>query len=273
MADPMATDDSTYVVVQVYDFLAYANDPETAQPLGTSEVNPKEGTFRVLDITVPSQGILAVVVDDIHNDASDLFAPTGIPFPAVAYENLTAVIAFGVTHDQVQRWSSQIGQPALAATGCPEPAGGGERTLLTCGTWISRFVNIEGMTIAGVLGAPEGVVPEDPGGEVPAWKTFYPGIDANGQLIFDDPTQCVVWSDDQGPHGWTGRLGSVFGVYVPPGEMGGHCQADTPCAEAGCIWMEILGGSIEGALFVQFMPQVLCADWPPPEDTTCATPL
>ena len=161
IADPAATADSTFVVVEVYDPLAYASDPDNTPPLGVGEVNPVEGTFIVHDIPVPSQGFVALVVEDIDNDASDLFALTGVPFPAVSNQHLLEVAAFGVTHDQVIRWSNQIGQQALIDTGCPEPDGGGERTLLTCGTWIARYVMIEGTTMAGVLGSPEGVVPEE----------------------------------------------------------------------------------------------------------------
>lgn len=256
--DPNASADSTFIVVEVYDPLAYANDPDNTVPLAATEVNPQEGTFRVTDIAVPSQGLVLMVVSDIDNDASDLFTFTGVPFPAVSYEHLREVVAFGATHEQVDRWSGQIGQTALAATGCPEPPGGGLRTLSSCGTWIPAYVMLEG------------VVPEDSVGPVPPHKTFYPGVDASGQLVFDDPTECVVWSDDQGPHEWTGILGSVFAVFVPLGNMSGHCQSGTQCAEATCLFAQILGGAIQDALFVQFIPQVLCSNWPP-EDTQCAT--
>lgn len=258
--DPGATPDATFVVVEVYDPLAYANNPDTTEPLGVGEVNPIKGTFVVGNITVPSQGIVAFVVEDIDNEAMDLFTFTAVPFPAVPYENLLEVVAFGVTHDQVTRWSAQIGDNALAATGCPEPPGGGPRTISTCGTWISRYVFLEGYTISDILGWVEGVIPEDPVGDIPPQNTFYPGIDSTGQLVFDDPTPGTVWTTG-GDHEYTGILGAVFGVYVPLGNMSGHCEPNTPCDEAQCLWQQILGGSIEGAIFVQFMPQVLCSNW------------
>jgi hypothetical protein len=108
-----------------------------------------------------------------------------------------------------------------------------------------------------ILGV-EGVGPLMPGGAVPPERTFYPGVDETGALVFDDPTPGVVWSDDQGPHEWTGIMGTVFYPSASLQNMNGVCGQGTPCSDAVCIWSEVMAGSVAGAIFVQFVFPITC---------------
>lgn len=256
MFDAEAPGDATAAVVKVYDPLLYAQDPTTS-PLGLGEVNPHNGTFRVTDIPVPGTGFLALVVEDPDDAVDDRFALTGVPYVAVQNQHLEDVVAFAVTHDQVAEWTDAIGGDAmLAAIGCPAPAAGGDRTLLTCGTWIGVYLAAEPVDSVNPV---EGVIPREPGGIVPPSDTFYPGISVQGALVFDDATPGVVWSDDQGPHEWTGHLGAVFYPTATLGNMTGECAPGTDCADAACVFLEVLGGAVLEALFVQFMLPVTCS--------------
>ena len=78
--------------------------------------------------------------------------------------------------------------------------------------------------------------------------------------MFDDPAPGAVWTE-RGVNEYTGRLGAVFGPFVPFGKMSGHCMADTSCSDAACLWQETLGGAIQGAVFIQFISQVVCSNW------------
>ena len=68
----------------------------------------------------------------------------------------------------------------------------------------------------------------------------------------------MVWSDADGPHEWTGTLGTVFHPFATLQNMNGACALDTPCSDGACYWSELLGGSVPGAIFVEFMLAVTC---------------
>ncbi len=256
LGDPDAAEDATHLVVKVYDPLLYAQDPENTVPLGWAEVNPRWGTFRVLNVSVPGTGFVALALDDLDEDQANIYTMTGVPYVAVANQHLEYVAAFGITNDQVTAWTEAVGGAAmLESIGCPEPAGGGPRTMATCGTWIGVYVDSEPIESINPV---EGTLPFEPGGIIPEAKTFYPGIDGAGNLVFDDPTPGVVWSDEEGPHEWSGQLGAVFYPTSSMGNMTGECAPQTPCEEAGCIFMEFLGGSVPEAFFVQFMLPATC---------------
>jgi hypothetical protein len=174
----------------------------------------------------------------------------------VPNQHLEHVAVFGIARDQVTAWTETVGGATmLESIGCPEPPGGGPQNLSSCGTWIGIYIDKEPVDS---IDAVEGVLPYAPGGAIPAEKTFYPGVDASGNLVFDDPTPGTVWSDEAGPHEWTGRLGTVFFPTASLGNMTGECVPETHCADVGCIFMEFLGGSIPGAFFVQFMLPATC---------------
>ncbi|MFH2006616.1 MAG: hypothetical protein ABI333_08530 [bacterium] len=257
MLDATAPEDATSAVVKVYDPLLYAQDPVNTVPLGIGEVNPRNGTFRVLNIPIPGTGFLALVHDDLNGEVNDDFVLVGVPYLATPSQHLTEVVAFAVTTDQMLQWTDAVGGDAmLQSINCPEPEGGGERTLSSCGTWIGVFMQKrpdEGITHV------EGVTPLYPGGLIPEDRTFYPGIDSDGSFVFDDPTPGVVWTDDQGPHEWTGRLGAAFYPTASLGNMSGQCSQGTPCSDQACLYAEVLGGAINSALFVQWMiPVISC---------------
>lgn len=255
MWDTSAPEDATSIVVKAYDALLYAQDPQSTPPLGIGEVDPVFGTFRILDVAIPGTGFIALVLDDLDDDMEDRFATTGVSNIGSPNQHLEGVAAFGVTRDQEAEWTAAIGgDAALELIGCPEPPGGGPRTLLTCGTWVALFVSFA------LNGPVEGVRLYEPSEPISAEKTFYPGINADGELVFDDPTEGVVWSDDQGPHEWTGILGAVFYTTASLGNMTGECVQGTPCSDVGCIFMEHIGGTIPGIFSVQYMLLVACSE-------------
>lgn len=255
MSDPETTE-ATSMAVKVYDPLLYAQDPATAQPIGVGEVNPKFGTFRVTDVAIPSNGIIALVADDLDDGVQDRWVLTGSAYGAVPNENILGVVAFAVSQEQNQAWTTAVGgESHLASLGCATPPGGAPHTIASCGTWVAIYASsVAADEIIGV----EGVGPLMPGGPVPADRTFFPGISEAGELVFDDPAPGVVWSDDLGPHEWTGILGSVFYPSASLQNMNGVCGTGTPCSNAVCLWSEVLGGSVAGAIFVQFVFPITC---------------
>lgn len=249
-ADPDAPEDATRLAVGVYDLLAFTLNPQTTDPLATAEVNPRCGTFRALNVQVPSQGLVMLVADDIDNDATDTFAFAGVPYEILQGQNLTEVEAAAITNAQAAAWTASIGTTNLDAAGC----GAGD-DLTGCGTWIGVYRKGRPNEPSDPV---EGVIPQDTLGDLAPEKTFYPGIDAAGQLVFDHPAAGVVWSDDQGPHEWTGMLGTVFAPAINAGNLTGLCGGNTPCEAGSCIWLTGVGGTIPGVLTVQFMWPVSC---------------
>jgi hypothetical protein len=251
VADPEAAEDATRLVVKVYDPLLYAQNPGVP-PLAVAEVNPKNGTFMTPSVLVPGTGFIAFVVEDFEGSGEEIFAFAGIPYAADTTQNLTDVVAPAMTDQQVADWTDAAGgDAALALTGCPAPAGGGERTLATCGTWIGLFSQ-------GVQGAPttpvEGVTPVYGGALLAENKTLYFGYSTADGVAFDDPEEGVTWSDATGPHDWTGKAGIVFYPGASLGTYGGQCAAGTPCETKGCFFgSDMLGGSAKGAMFVQYV--------------------
>jgi len=255
-----ATADATRVKVYVYDPLAYASapDPTTVPPLAVAEVNPLSGTFTATGIAVPATPYLALVVDEDDGQPDDLLAFTGIPYE-VGTQNLERVTAAAITHDQVADWSEGVGgTTALQAMGCEEPSGGGDHTLLTCGTWIGVFFD-------GTQDEPgepvEGVAPHLGSSPLDPTATFYMGYTSADGVVFDDATAGVVWSDGDGPHEWTGSAGVAFYPTALLNVVyGGQCAPSTPCESQGCVFdTSLTGGAVPGALFVQYVfPTVPC---------------
>lgn len=255
--EPGATADATRVKVYVYDPLLYATNPNTP-PLAVADVNPMNGTFTVTGIAVPAVPYIALVVDEDDGQPDDILAFTGIPYE-VGTQNLERVTAAVITNDQVEAWSEAVGgTTALEGIGCVAPAGGGDHTLLTCGTWIGAFFDgvqdEPGNPVAGVV-PHMGANPLDPS------KTFYMGYTAADGVVFDEPAAGAVWSDGDGPHEWTGSKGvALFPTALLGTNYGGQCAPSTSCESQGCLFAtDLTGGATPGALFVQYVfPTVAC---------------
>lgn len=248
LGDPEGSD-ATTLEVRVYDPLLYSVNSNVA-PLAVGEVSPRNGTFRVENVQVPATGFIALVVDEDDSAPEDIFAFAGIPY-AAGGANLLEVTAVAISQAQAEAWTEAMGgDAALAAAGCAAPFGGGFRTLSTCGTWIGVFDS-------GVQGDPqglvEGVVPYFASSAIADSQTFYLGYQG-GEAVFDVAEAGVVWSDGDGPHEHTGRLGTVFVPGATLGNFGGVCAPGTPCEEAGCSFpLDQTGGAAKGALFVQYV--------------------
>ena len=257
LKDPDATGaDATILQISAYDPLAYAADPSTA-PIATGEVNPVTGTFRIEGVSIPGPGFIALVVDENGDQAEDNFAFTGIPFDVSSPQNLLLVTAPAITLDQVDEWTNEMGgATALEAMGCPAPAGGGARSLLTCGTWVALYAYGNQDTPEGPM---EGVVPHLAGSPLPPAKTFYMGYSAADGVVFDETAAGVVWSDGDGPYEHTGHLGTVF---FPTASLGttytGSCAPDTPCSAGSCAFGPLTGGAARNAMFVQYLFPLAC---------------
>lgn len=262
-ARPDETADGTRHAVIVYDLLAYTLDPDTADPLSVAEVDPACGTFRAPNIPVPPQGLLAMATSDCAPSAGrcEPFAggtdPSSLVFTAVPLElfpatNMTRVEAVAITVGQVEKWSVELGITNLEGAGCPP-----ESDLLTCGTCIASFRK-------GSRDQPgpavEGVVLEDSLGALPPEWTFYPGVTSDGEVVFDDPAEQVVWSDPMAPHEHTGIYGTVFAPNLDPRNLTGRCARDTACEASGCVWDSSVGGSVPGAMLVHFVEPVTCTN-------------
>ena len=260
VADPEANEDATWLKVEIYDPIEYAEDPNSAAPLAVTEVDPRTGYFKVTGIGVPANEAIALAVDELDATAEDVVATTATPYEVAAYRNLEGVTAYVITNEQVQAWTEAIGgDSVLASLGCPEPDGGGPRDLLNCGTWVPIYRKgtqeepgdpVEGVEPRFVTAA--GSTPLDPD------HTFYMGIAASGEVVFDDPTAGVVWSDGDGPHEWTGRLGTLFYPNAQVRQYGGDCgQSLSRCS---CYWKSVKGGSARGAFLIQYMLPNSCTD-------------
>ena len=263
-ADADAADDATSMVVMVYDPLRFASNPDDpAALLGTCEVNPKTGTFRATNIPVPTTGFLALATEDCQvqdgvcqpipaTTDPATYAFTAFPYPASAGTNLVEVQALAVQNDQMEAWTQTIGDSALQAAGCDPNA-----TLSSCGTWIGLFAR---RTEDG-LEPLEGVVPYAGTAPIDPAKSFYFGV-KDGAVVFDDPSPGAVWSDDSGPHEWTGIHGLVFAANMTLTTYYGQCApdlADSLCNQGGCTWDNSrLGGTAKGALFVQLIDPEAC---------------
>jgi len=256
LADANASPDATWVSIKVYDPIEYVQDPTAAVPLGSGQVDPKTGYFRLINVAVPGNPFVAIALDDLDEQAQNLLGQVGTPYDAKGYHNLEGVTAFAITTDQIQDWTTKIGgDAALAQTGCPAPQGGGDRDLLQCGAWVGIYRKGDQSDPGDLV---EGVAPVagisstklDPN------TTWYLGIDADGNVVFDDPTQGVVWSDDQGPHEWTGMLGAVVHPHAEVLQYSGTCSPDSPCN--GCLWRGIQAGSTEGVILTQYMFPLDC---------------
>lgn len=251
MADSSLSEDATYAVVKVYDPIAYANDPVNTIPRAIGEVNPRFGTFRLTNVDAQGSGYLALVIDDIDEDAQNIFVQAGLAWRAENWSNLEMVQAAVINRDQVDDWTEKLGgDAALAAMGCPEPPGGGARTLATCGTWVGVYRDGNQDNV----GIPvEGVIPYGPVGPLNPLRTFFPGLGLGGDLVFDDPEPGIVWSMEGGPFDYTGTLGAVFYPGANVQNMRGQCAPDTECAERQCLWRTFQGGSLSDVMFVQYM--------------------
>ncbi len=264
LADEQAAEDATSLVVMVYDPLLFASNPGDPRALlGTTEVNPKTGTFRVTGITVPTTGFIALATEDCQVSegacqpipaTSDpgTYAFAAFPYPASAGTNLTEVATIAITNHQMADWTDAIGDTALQAAGCDAGA-----SLSSCGTWIGIYAR---ETEEGLVPL-EGVVPYSGPGPIDEAKTFFYGV-KDGDVVFDDPTAGAVWTDGDGPHEWTGRYGVVFAPAMSLGTYYGQCAADladSVCMQGGCTWDDSrLGGTAPGALFVQLIDPEEC---------------
>ncbi len=258
LADANASEDSTWLGVKVYDPIEYARDPQ-AVPLATAQVDPKTGYFRVVGVPEPPNGSVAMAIDELDAEHEDIVAQTATPYLAKAYQNLEGTQAYVVTTAQVADWTAQVGGPsALEAIGCPAPATG-ERDLLNCGTWLGVFRKGDQFEPGDVV---EGVEPRitNAAGSTPLDPdtTFYLGIDSNGEVQIDDPTEGVVWSDADGPHEWTGILGAVIRPRAGVRQYTGNCGPGME--RCGCLWKAIQGGSVEGVILIQYMFPNSCND-------------
>ncbi len=259
IADEEATEDATHLVVLVFDALGFATGTNT-DPLSISEVNPRNGTFRATDIAVPATGFIGLVVEDcVVNDGvcvpldprtdPGVFAFTGLPIAASAGTNITNFMAYGATHEQVEIWTDEIGEDNLEAAGCPAGS-----TLLSCGTWIGVFAQQPASQFDD-LDFIDGVVPYNSDNKIR--DAYYMGI-KDDMVVFNDPEPGVVWADGGGPYDYTGSVrGTVFFPGARLGTYYGRCSEDAPdstCNQLSASWDEVrIGGSAEGALFIQFM--------------------
>jgi len=232
--------DATQVEVAVYDPLAYASasDPTTVAPLGVTEVNSVDGTWKVENIDVPASGFIAAVVRSIDPGTEFIF--TGYPYPAAAGVNIEETSAFGVTADQNTAWSAAIGDAAIAgANNCS--AGD---TLFDCGTWVGVFGYEQdngGITFL------EGMVPRNGVGEPP------PEIPITNAFFLDDTCEDFVQPATLA-ESYTGSNGVVFMPGAQLSNFMGTCADLTPdseCETESYTFEPRLGGAAPQAIFVQ----------------------
>ncbi len=260
LADPNAAEDATWLKIEVYDPIAYAEDPDAATPMAITEVDPKTGYFKLTGLSVPANEAIALVVDELDPTAEDVVATTATPYEVSAFQNLEGVSAFAITNTQISDWTGALGgDSVLEALGCPAPEGGGSRDLLNCGTWVAVYSkgsqDEPGLPVEGVepkIATAAGSRPLE------AEATFYMGLTSSGQVAFDDPAAGVVWSDGDGPHEWTGRLGVVFYPGAQVRQYTGDCGPGL--SRCGCYWKAVQGGSARGAILVQYMFPNSCND-------------
>ncbi len=260
LADPNASEDATWLKVEVYDPIEYAHDPTGAVPIATTQVDPKTGYFKVTGVPEPANGSVAMAIDELDPTHEDVIAQTATPYTAKAYQNIEGVSAFVVTTAQVADWTAKVGgDSVLESIGCAAPEGGGERDLLNCGTWLGVYRKGKEFDPGPVV---EGVEPRttNAAGSTPIdpETTFYMGIDGNGEVQIDDPTAGVVWTDGDGPHEWTGVLGAVIRPKAGVRQYTGNCGPGME--RCGCLWKAIQGGSVPGVILIQFMFPNSCND-------------
>jgi hypothetical protein len=230
--------DATAIEVAIYDPLAYATNPSTP-PLGVSEVNSENGTWKVENIVVPATNFLAVVVRSIDPFTEFIF--TGFPYAAAPGSNLEEVNGYGITADQNSTWSASIGDAAIAgANNCVS----GD-TLFDCGTWVGVF-GFERDN--GSINLLEGIAPRNGAGtpppQIPISNTFYLNDTCDG---FSQPTSLA--------ESYTGSTGVIFMPGAQLGAFTGTCADLTPDSECETeqytFDLARLGGAAPQAIFVQ----------------------
>lgn len=201
--------------LELYDALAFAQNPTGATPLGSDEVSVYDcGYYSAANVPTPALGFLAVAADD-QNDDGGIWELSSTSRPVAAEERLVGLDVFVVLESVDEAWTVTAGNPWGAGTFAEK---GVLLAVYSHGEQRSQGVQIT----------------RDPAGVVAA-DDYY----------FDDTSPSLLTSVNPGQSA-TGPNGGGLIVNSPLVDHSGQGGA----LPTGCQWPKMLGKSVPGVVWV-----------------------